>query len=426
MKRILFAVWLLSAVRPCLADGELTLSVPGTEAPVQLSIPLPKDAGVDAARQWQLAEKDSPENNITVQLVHAMAEDGTVAESGAWIMASIPPRKDAPAMRQFALKAAPQNVEGRPGFEFHEIDDRSLKLVEGTSPVLVYNYGEITDENVPAKDNRRTRACYVHPVWGLQGEVLTDDFPKDHYHHHGIFWAWPHVGIDDKQYDLWKYTDIKQEFVRWICRQTGPAGAVLAVENGWFIDGKKVMIERCWLRTFLADDESRSLDFDFVFIPVDKPITLRGAEGKSYGGLNMRFDVKDEKKAVITVPWEEKGTGTLSEPVPFSSGGEAKKDLTETPLPWCDLTYPFTSPSTPCGAALFVSPGDPDFPQTWMARHYGILSIGWPGIKGKTFPPGEPIRLSYRVWIHKSAVSLADLEKAYAAYASKDKAEWKN
>ena len=89
------------------------------------------------------------------------------------------------------------------------------------------------------------------------------------------------------------------------------------------------------------------------------------------------------------------------------------------------MTYPITSPSTPSGAALFVSPEDPDFPPTWMARHYGILSIGWPGINGKTFPPGQPIRLNYRIWIHKSAVSLADLEKAYAAYALNNKAEWK-
>ncbi len=409
MEKVLFTISLLFLFRPCFADAELTLSVPGAEIPQQLSIPLPRDARLDCTKQRQLVEKGFPDSKVAVQIIPAMKEDGTADESAGTVMASIPPRENAPEVRQFTLKMAPQNAEGQPVFQFQEIGDKSLKLVEGPSPVLVYNYGEITDEKVPAKDNRRTRACYVHPVWGLQGEVLTDDFPKDHYHHHGIFWAWPHVGIGDKQYDLWKYADIKQEFVRWICRQAGPAGAVLAVENGWFVDGKKVMIEHCWLRTFPADETSRSLDFDFVFIPVDSPITLRGAEGKSYGGLNMRFAVKDEKKSIITTP-----------------GGEAKKDLTETPLPWCDLTYPIMSPSTPSGAALFISPDDPDFPQTWMARHYGILSIGWPGINGKTFPPRQPIRLSYRVWIHKSAVTLADLEKAYAAYALKNKVEWEN
>jgi hypothetical protein len=409
MRSLLFVLFCFLAVQTCFAQSLPVLTVPSTEISLQLSIPLPKDVRLDAAGHWQLVEKDFPENKIAVKIVPAMKEDGTADDSAFGMMASIPSRKNVSEMRQFMLMPAPENAGQKP-FQFEKMDDNSLlKLIDGPSPVFVYNYGEITDEKVPATDIRRTRACYVHPVWGLQGEVLTDDFPKDHYHHHGIFWAWPHVGIGDKEYDLWMYKNIKQKFVRWICRQSGPAGAVLAVENGWFADGKKVMIERCWIRTFLADQQSRSIDFQFVFIPVDNPITLRGAEGKSYGGLNMRFAVKDEKEAVITVP-----------------DGVAKKDLTETPLPWCDMTYPITSPSTPSGAAMFVSPDDPDYPQTWMARHYGILSIGWPGIKDQTFPPGQPIRLNYRIWIHKSAVSVADLEKAYTAYVLKNKVEWKN
>ena len=302
MKKLFFVFWLLLAVHTCNAQSTPVLSVPASETSLQLSIPLPNDVHLDAARHWQLFEKDFPENKIAVQIVPAMKDDGTADESVELVMANISPRNNSPAMRQFTLKPDAQNADGKSAFGFQEVDDKSLKIFDGSTPVYVYNHGDITDEKVPVKDTRRTRACYVHPVWGLQGEVLTDDFPKDHYHHHGIFWAWPHVSIGDKQYDLWKYDNIKQEFVRWICRQAGPTGAVLAVENGWFADGKKVMIERCWMRTFSADQQSRSIDFQFVFIPVDNPITLRGAEGKSYGGLNMRFAVKDEKEAIITVP----------------------------------------------------------------------------------------------------------------------------
>jgi hypothetical protein len=409
MRHILFVLFCFLAVQPCIVGNEPILTVPASDTPLHLFVPLPNSIRPDAPGHWQLVEIDNPGNTIAVQIVPAMTAEGIASESAFCMMANIPPRKDAPAMRNFFLLPTTQDAVANPAFQIQELNDKSLKILEGQSPVFVYNYGEITNEKVPAKDTRRTRACYVHPVWGLQGEVLTDDFPKDHYHHHGIFWAWPHVGIGDKQYDLWKYTHIKQEFVRWICRQSGPAGAVLAVENGWFADGKKVMIERCWLSAFSADEQSRSIDFQFVFIPVDNPITLRGAEGKSYGGLNMRFAVKDEKEAVITVP-----------------DGVAKKDLLETPLPWADLTYPFTSPSTPSGAAMFVSPEHPDYPPTWVTRHFGPLFIGWPGVKDKTFPPGQPIHLNYRVWIHKSAVSLADLEKAYAAYVLKNKGEWKN
>ena len=76
--------------------------------------------------------------------------------------------------------------------------------------MFVYNHGMVTNERVPAKDARRSRGCYIHPLWGLNGEVLTDDFPADHYHHHGVFWAWPHVEIGREKFDLWEYKDIAQ------------------------------------------------------------------------------------------------------------------------------------------------------------------------------------------------------------------------
>ena len=71
-------------------------------------------------------------------------------------------------------------------FRFKEITDKSLGLFESDRPVLVYNHGVLSKAGVPADRNRST---YVHPLYGLDGEVLTDDFPKDHYHHRGLFWA---------------------------------------------------------------------------------------------------------------------------------------------------------------------------------------------------------------------------------------------
>jgi hypothetical protein len=36
-------------------------------------------------------------------------------------------------------------------------------------------------------DGQYGRANYVHPLYGLKGEILTEDFPEDHLQHHGIF-----------------------------------------------------------------------------------------------------------------------------------------------------------------------------------------------------------------------------------------------
>jgi hypothetical protein len=60
--------------------------------------------------------------------------------------------------------------------------------------VFVYNYGMQLKPGVP--EDRR-RACYLHPVWTPGGTIVTDDFPADHYHHRGIFWAWPRVKVGE-------------------------------------------------------------------------------------------------------------------------------------------------------------------------------------------------------------------------------------
>jgi hypothetical protein len=239
----------------------------------------------------------------------------------------------------------------------------------------------------------------------LDGEVLTDDFPKDHYHHHGIFWSWPHVLRDEQEYDLWMGRGIQQRFVRWWGRCAGPVAASLDVENGWFIGDEKAMIERVALRVYPACEDNQVVDLEFVWIPVDRPITLWGAAGKSYGGLTMRFAPREE--TAITVP-EGLTTG----------------DLKETPLAWADMTARFENRSDPSGAAVFIHPAHPDFPPTWLTRHYGVLCVGWPGVVSKTFEPGQTIRTAYRIWIHRGAADAERLAEAYAGYQAAAEARW--
>ena len=275
---------------------------------------------------------------------------------------------------------------------------------------MVYNHGPITSEKVPERDSRRTRACYLHPVWGLNGEVLTDDFPDDHYHHHGIFWSWPHVGVDGKQYNMWSSDAVAPKFVGWICRETGPVAAVLAVENGWFVGDEKVMIERVWMRTYHVSDDTRAIDLEFTWIPVDRPITLRGAGGKSYGGLTMRLNVLPRRDAIVTTP---KGAKPH-----VGKGITSSTDLSNTRLPWADITTVIPGCKQRSGAAVFVPPSHPDYPPTWLTRCYGPLCVGCPGVEGKTFEPGKPFSLAYRILVHKTQLDVEQLEQAYKGFTA--------
>ncbi|MDR0328245.1 MAG: PmoA family protein [Planctomycetaceae bacterium] len=323
---------------------------------------------------------------------------------------------------------------------------KQLTFLEGTQPILTYQYDAVEHEHVLPNDLRRTAGCYVHPLYGLNGEILTDNAPADHYHHHGVFWTWPHVGLHEPdgsvtEYDLWTSdTALKQHFVCWVRKDVAEQTATMEVENGWYVgdpaEGKKIMTERVWIIAHrvlqVGDVTSRAVDFEFRWQPLDKPITLRGSEGKSYGGFSVRF-----KPFVLAGKNEAERSETNRITAP---SGIAENDLPETPLAWADYTSHFPRDVTgeaivtldgkpvedavtmfvpkdqPSGASIFVPKSHPDFPPTWLTRYYGPLCVGWPGVKGRTFRPREVFFVRYRVWIHEGTVTVPQIEKAYQEY----------
>lgn len=312
----------------------------------------------------------------------------------------------------------------REGFRFLE-EEKTITLHDSGGPVWVYHFGLNTREELPQSERRRTRGTYIHPLYGLNGEILTEDFPRDHYHHHGVFWTWPYVGVHRKhngedipagemgekidRYDLWEDIGIQQRFVKWGDRKIDPHSATLSVENGWFAGGEKLMIEKIEIKTHRIEEggndlKTRAVDFHFCWIPTEFPITLKGAPEKSYGGFTVRFrphpnPKEGEKITTITIP-----------------SGIADRDLPETPLPWADFTSRFGTGERRSGAAIFVPKDHPDYPPTWLTRYYGPLCVGWPGVNGRTFPPGEEIRVHYRIWIHDNEVNASQIQKAYENY----------
>ena len=314
---------------------------------------------------------------------------------------------------------------------------KQLSLSDGILPVLTYQYGVIEHEQVPLNDSRRFAGCYIHPLHGLRGEILTDNIPADHYHHRGVFWVWPHVGLHEVDgrvtaYNLWeRNAPLTQHFVRWMSRSLSDQTAMFEVENGWFIgdpqEGKKIMSERVKVTVHrvqhIGDVPSRSIDFEYLWQPTDKPITLRGSEGKSYGGFTVRFQpfIPETERSNRNALARQSDINRIMVP-----SGIAEGDLPDTPLAWAGYTSAFgdqppdgekqLSGAQLSGAVIFIPKTHPDFPPSWLTRYYGPLCVGWPGVDGRTFQPGEEIKLRYRMWIHDGAVTVPQIEKAYEMY----------
>jgi len=63
-----------------------------------------------------------------------------------------------------------------------------LRVLDGARPVLTYQQQPVT-----GPEGTRplfARGAYIYPLHAPNGAVLTDDFPKDHPHQRGVFFAW--------------------------------------------------------------------------------------------------------------------------------------------------------------------------------------------------------------------------------------------
>lgn len=81
-------------------------------------------------------------------------------------------------------------------------DPADLRFTIGGAPVLSYH----VDRNaVPRTDIKPEifRAGYIHPVFSPAGKLVTDDYPSNHVHHHGIWTPWTKTSFQGRTIDFW-------------------------------------------------------------------------------------------------------------------------------------------------------------------------------------------------------------------------------
>src|SRR5262249_45148899 len=150
-------------------------------------------------------------------------------------------------------------------------------------------------------------------------------------YHRGMYWAWPHIKIGDHEYDLWSVKpELAQRFQRWLAREANAEGARIGIENGWFAGEKQLVREQVWVEVHPAAANGRTIDLKLAWTSVEQPLTLSGAEGKSYGGFNFRFGPRT--KTMITV-----SENTALPDGVVAPAGKTSGDLLVTRLPWADF-----------------------------------------------------------------------------------------
>ncbi len=378
-----------------------------TEAPVVCSVKLSKRQ-LAAARENRLAVlekggKPSAERNIPVQL-----EPGVPKSDQCRLVFLLAP--GATGRHEFELrvtKIAPSMLlQGTISKTDGQIDLSELRLpadntpsgrpqtsdlsLRTSVPILRYNYrtiepGSVLDQVSAA--NRiyaRARSDYIHPLFGLQGEVLTRDWSVDHPHHRGIYWAWPEVDFGKERGDLHALQRVFARPTGKVKLQSGAVFAEVEAENEWvWEDREPIVREVATIRAYRSAAQGRVIDLAFRFVALRDGISIARRGTEHYGGLNVRLETPREQQIAVHTD--------LSNAVPRRA--------------WSDLSGAFSPASAVSGLMIFQHRANPDYPGDWI--QYPELSWCQP-----TFPaagrryalePGRPLVLRFRLWVHRGA-----------------------
>ena len=84
-------------------------------------------------------------------------------------------------------------------------DGRQLVLRSLGREVLAYQHATV--ESPAGIDPLYRRSGQIHPLLTPAGHVVSDDFPPDHAHQHGLFFAWVNTTLGDRHLDFWNQAD---------------------------------------------------------------------------------------------------------------------------------------------------------------------------------------------------------------------------
>lgn len=255
-----------------------------------------------------------------------------------------------------------------------------MELREDGKAALVYNYGQQLPEGVP--EDRR-RCCYLHPVLTPGGVTLTDDFPKDHYHHRGLFFGWAVVEHRGQTYDNWMLKGIGSRNLS-IAKESSGSSATLTVVNGWFAGERQIVEERQQVMVYRTRNGERRMELSTTLRATDGPVVLKPVQdrGKSYGGLNARFAPRTATRIIADT-------------------GPVAKDEDLNPHAWVEYEAVYGGKR----AALRIEPDprNPGAPHQWCLRYYGFAGAAFPGksehLSSYSLAPDKPVTLRYIITV---------------------------
>jgi len=249
------------------------------------------------------------------------------------------------------------------------------------------------------------RAGYIHPVYTPSGRIVTDDYPSDHYHHHGIWFAWTKTEFEGGHPDFWNVHDGtgRVEFEALDGTWNGPVHAGFKSRQRYVaLTGaapKTALNEEWEVRLYnVGQGQARYYLFDVVATQrcaTTSPLTL---DEYRYGGMGFRGhrDWKDKSKISF-----------------LTSEGKTRADGNATRARWCHIGGPVDGQQV--GIAILDHPANFRAPQPMRINPDDPFFNYAPSQMGKfEIKPGDEFILRYRFVVTDGPPNTSELNRLWA------------
>lgn len=284
-----------------------------------------------------------------------------------------------------------------------KLSDHVLVNEDSQTSQTLFNLLKVFDE--------KSRPNYIHPLYGLDGEILTEDYAlTDHldHPHHGIFWAWHQVLVGNKKMgDSWDLKDFSWDVYN-VETSTDSESATLKAYVYWkspaWTDDKgqqkPFVKETTIIRIYRASGDIRKIDLQISLLALEDGVRIGGSDNeKGYGGFSPR--IKMPKGLVFT--------GT--------NGAVKPKNLAVEAGPWMDFSGNFRGDGKVSGLAVLCHKSIPGYPRPWILRRKGSMQNAvYPGRHPVTLSREKPLVLRYRLIVHRGNARQVNLDKLQAQY----------
>jgi hypothetical protein len=273
---------------------------------------------------------------------------------------------------------------------------------EGESPVFFYQ------KSTKSQDGQFARAHYLHPLYDLDGNVLTEDFPKDHPHHRGVFWAWHLLSVAGQPAgDSWATENFSWNVQDLKIATPDPRCLELRVKVLWqsalgTTGGTPIPLveETTAIRVHATKEDARKIDFRIRLLALREQMMIGGSDDdKGYGGFSARIRIPQD-------PQFQSRSGVVSPRVTAVEAGA-----------WFDLSGDFDGSGRVSGVAILSHPSVPFFPPQWVVRRRpGMQNAVYPGRWPVALSATAPTELRYCLVIHRGNAQQARIEDLQTEY----------